>query len=147
VEFVKRGEEAVRGDELVLTSRQLLRRHLRRGPEPNPFERFRARFEADLGWLVAEGLESFHLYSFAMLRQLGACYELSATYLRWLQDGTGKPLDGPITAFTGIATGAKTLQFQLARAIGRRKPLELSALDNMAVVWQSALATLKDLFL
>jgi hypothetical protein len=125
----------------------VLRRHLHRLPGANPFERFRARFESDLDWLLAEGLETFHLYSFATLRQFGACYELSASYLRWLQERTGQALEGPVGAFTGIATGAKALQFQLARAVARRKPLDLSALDGMAAVWRSALGTLKDVFL
>jgi hypothetical protein len=148
VEFVKRrADQEVSGEELVRRSIQLLRLHLQRLPETNPFEQFRSRFESDLSWLVFEGLETFHLYSFSTLRQLGACHELSASYLQWLQDRTGKPLEGPILACTRIATGAKTLQFHLARAVARKKPLDLSALDNMAGWWQSAQATLKDLFL
>jgi hypothetical protein len=88
VEFVKRhGEQAAAPDELPRRSLDVLRRHLHRLPGANPFERFRARFESDLDWLLAEGLETFHLYSFATLRQFGACYELSASYLRWLQPG------------------------------------------------------------
>ena len=148
VEFVKRRpEQASRAEELAPRSLQLLRRQLQRLPEANPFERFAARFESDLRWLVTEGLETFHLYSFSTLRQFGACCELSATYLHWLQDRTGTPLEGPIAAFAGIATGAKTLQFQLARAIARKKPLDLSAIDNMALAWRTALDTLKTLFL
>ncbi len=144
VEFVKCGRGALEGDELVLRSVQILRRHLQRLPETNPFEHFRTRFTAELDWLLGEELETFHLYSFATLRQFGACYELSATYLRWLKDHTGKPLDGPIAEFTRIATGAQTLQFQLARAIGRRKPLDLSALDALAESWRSGRQGVKD---
>jgi hypothetical protein len=148
VEFVKRRDTPVpSGDELVLASLQLLRRQLRRLPEGNPFEKFKARFAADLDGLASAGLETFHLYSFATLRQFGACYELAATYLHWLRERTGKPLEGLAAAFTQIATGAKTLQFQLARAIARRKSLELSALDPMALGWRSALDSLKELFL
>ena len=36
----------------------------------------------------------------------------------------------PIAAFTSLSTGAKTLQFQLARAMARKKPLDLSPLDE-----------------
>ena len=43
------------------------------------------RFAADLHWLADAPLEVFHQYSFATLRQFGACYELAATYLHWLQ--------------------------------------------------------------
>jgi hypothetical protein len=147
VEFVKRRPGALVGGELVLKSVQLLRRHLHRLPEGNPFERFRTRFEYDLDGLLAEGLETFHLYSFATLRQFGACYELAATYLRWLQERTGKSLEAPAAAFTGIATGAKAVQFQLARAVARRKPLDLSGLDAMAGSWRSGLEALKHHFL
>ncbi len=148
VEFVKRrGTPVPVGEELVLASIQLLRRQLRRLPDANPFERFKTRFATDLDWLVSAGLETFHLYSFATLRQFGACYELAATYLDWLRERTGKPLDGPAAALMQMATGAKALQFQLARAIGRRKPLDLSALDSMAHGWRSALEGLKALFL
>jgi hypothetical protein len=148
VEFVKRREgQAVQGDELVLRSLQLLRRHLQRLPEANPFEQFRARFASDLDRLLAEGMDTFHQYSFATLRQFGACYELAATYLVWLKERTGKPLDEAIAAFTRMATGAKALQFQLARAIGRRKPLDLSGLDAMGEAWRLGLQGVKDVIL
>jgi hypothetical protein len=42
-----------------------------------------------------------------------------------------------------LATGAKTLQFQLARAMARQKPLDLSPLDAMAARWQAALDDLQ----
>jgi hypothetical protein len=35
------------------------------------------------------------------------------------------------------------LQFHLARAMGRKKPLDLSPLDAMAARWQQAVADLK----
>jgi hypothetical protein len=148
VEFVKRRPgPAPTGDELVLASLQALRRQLRQLPEANPFEKFRARLESDLRWLADEGLGTFHAYSFATLRQFGACYELAATYLQWLQERTGMELAGPAETFLSLATGAKTLQFHLARSMARKKPLDLSALDGMAAGWRSALATLKDTFL
>jgi hypothetical protein len=148
VEFVKRREAPVPvGEALVRASTRLLRRELRRLPQANPFERFKARFAAELEGLLAAGLPTFHLYAFATLRQFGACYELAATYLHWLKERTGKPVDGPLAALGQIATGAKTMQFQLARAIARKKPLDLSALDGMALGWRCALTELQELFL
>jgi len=149
VEFVKRRCSApiLAGDELMQTSLQLLRRHLRRLPDANPFGQFARRFEADLHWLADEDLETFHLYSFATLRQFGAGYELAATYLQWVQEGTGKALGAPIAAFNNLATGAKALQFQLARAVSRKRALDLSALDGMAMAWRSALESVKETFL
>jgi hypothetical protein len=148
VEFVKRRNgQALHGDELVLRSVQMLRRHLHRLPEANPFEQFRTRFEADLNWLASKELDTFHLYSFSTLRQFGACFELTATYLHWLKQRTGKALDESIAACSRIATGAKTLQFQLARAMTRRRPLDLSAIDTMAEAWRSTMKRVKDAFL
>jgi hypothetical protein len=147
VEFVKRRRAALSADDLVRESVHLLRTQLRRLPEANPFEGFKARFEADLPWLAAEGLDTFHRYSFATLRQFGACYELAATYLQWLQERSGNPLEVPRAAFTRLSTDAKTLQFQLARAVARKKSLDLSAVDGMATCWRSALAELKETFL
>jgi Domain of unknown function (DUF1839) len=148
VEFVKRrARPPLAGDELVLASLQMLRHQLRWLPESNPFEEFKARLQTDLGWLVDEGIEAFHLYSFTTLRQFGAGFELAATYLQWIQEKTAKPLGEPIAALTNVATNAKTLQFQLARAIDRRKPLDLSTLTDMAIAWRAALGRLKELFL
>jgi hypothetical protein len=143
VEFVKKRDTALHGNDLVQASEQLLRRQLRKMPAEDPFAKFKVRFEADLDWLTTAGLETFHLYSFATLRQFGACYELAATYLHWLQERTGQELEKPKGAFLQMATGAKTLQFQLARAIARKKPLDLSLLKIMQVEWQSALEWLQ----
>lgn len=148
VEFVKRHPTStLRGDELVLASLNLLRRQLRCLPEGNPFAFFKTRLEVDRSWLVDAGLETFHLYSFATLRQFGAAYELAATYLQWLQEHTSKPLESTIASFTQLSEGAKTMQFHLARAIARKKPLDLSALDTLGAGWQYALASMKELFL
>src|SRR5207244_1500394 len=86
VEFVKRRDSSpLRGNDLLQTSLGLLRRQLSFVPAANPFAKFKSRFEADLKWLTVETLDMFHRYSFATLRQFGACFELSATYLKWLQ--------------------------------------------------------------
>ena len=144
VEFVKRRETApLSGEKLKHASIRLLQRQLQLLPEANPFKKFKPRFEADLQWLATEPLETFHLYSFATLRQFGACYELAATYLGWLQSQDVAQLEVPIEAFTDLSTGAKTMQFNLARAMMRKKPLDLSSIDLMASRWQTAVDHLK----
>ena len=146
-EFVKRRSSATLiGDELVQVSLKLLRRQLKLLPEGNPFVRFKPRFEADLQWLANEPIEIFHQYSFATLRQFGSCYEVAATYLSWLQSQGVSPLERPIAAFTELSTGAKTMQFQLARAMARKKPMDLSILDQMATTWELTMEELKTLF-
>ena len=148
VEFVKIRAGARRGGtSLLQCSMQLLRRHLELVPAENPFLSFKARFEKDLIWLLNENLETFHQYSFATLRQYGACFELSQTYLNWLAARGESELDEEIRAFREISEGAKTLQFQLARAMNRRKPLDLSPLDAMAERWQRGTTGLKTRYL
>lgn len=144
VEFVKpRPAVALKGDRQVRASLGSLRRHLSLLPATNPFPRFKARFESDLRWLAEEPLETFHQYAFATVRQFGACYELAHTYLRWLADRAVPGLAAPSAAFAELSAGAKTLQFNLARAMARKRPLDLTAVDVMARRWEDAVTDLK----
>ncbi len=144
VEFVKRRSRPLRtGDELVQQSLGLLRHHLNLLPEENPFEKFKTRFARDLDWLTNEPLDVFHKYSFTTLRQIGACFELLATYLNWLQQHRISGLAPAQQAFSELSNGAKTLQFNLARAVARKKILDLSSLSEMAERWQSAMSHLR----
>lgn len=144
VEFVKRRQPSVSTvGGLARISLGLLREQLAMLPVVNPFVKFKSRFTIDLEWLATETLDMFHRYSFATLRQFGACYELSATFLTWLQQGLQLDLHEPIAIFTELATDAKTLQFELARAVMRKKPLDLSAIDRMATQWQAAMDGIK----
>lgn len=142
-EFVKISEQAGRTPPVLADSLDLLSHHLKRVPCENPFVRFRARLAEDLPRLLGDQMGAFHQYSFATLRQCGACYELSATYLRWLVTQGEHGLDDQIGAFQGLADTAKTLQFQLARAVARRRALDLSPLDEMAASWGQATAALQ----
>jgi hypothetical protein len=140
-EFVK--VHGVPDADSLQTSLRLLKKHLDLVPSVNPFTSFKARFERDLQTLLQENLETFHLYSFATLRQYGACYELSATYLQWLAGQGEEGLEEPIRALLEISEGAKAFQFQLARSMARRKPLDLSPLDAQGERWERAIGALK----
>lgn len=145
VEFVKRDSAATpAGADLVRRSLRALGRQLRKVPATNPFPRFTARFASDLRWLADEPLETFHAYAFATLRQFGASYELAATYLRWLQGHGVEGMEEPARALAELAVGAKALQFQLARALARKRPLDLSGLDQLGRCWETALPRLAD---
>ena len=148
VEYVKwrPGFTPPRGQALVDASVDLLRRHLARVPASNPFPRFKARFEQDLEWLMKAPIERFHTYSFATLRQYGACFELAETYLRWLAASGVDGLAAPAGALRDVAQTAKAFQFQLARAMARRKPLELGAIDAMGAQWSRAMDGLRRRF-
>ncbi len=147
-EIVKqRPAPPLQGEELLNASIRLLISHLQRLPVTNPFEKFRTRFEADLQWLIHEPLAMFHQYSFATLRQFGACYEVAGTYLEWLQTQGITGLEKPIESIRWLAGSAKAMQFQLARAMARKKPIDLLPIDQMAEHWKSAMEHLKLKFL
>lgn len=145
IEYVKTRPdfEAPTAGSLVDASLSLLKKHLGRGPHDNPFVHFKTRFAQDLEWLMNADMESFHAYSFATLRQYGACFELSETYLRWLGEQGVDELDLALLAFQKISQTAKTFQFQLARSMARKKTLDLSPLDEMATQWELGIAVLR----
>jgi uncharacterized protein DUF1839 len=146
-EFAKGdASKALRGGALVEASLAQLRAHLARAPRENPFGGFRERFEQDLAWLMTADLSRFHAYSFATLRQYGACFELAETYLRWLGVHGVEALAPAADELHAIAETAKALQFQLARSMARRKPLDLAPIDTMGAAWERAMASLRTRF-
>jgi hypothetical protein len=142
-ELAKLGGATGGVESTVLTSIDLLRQHLDRVPRANPFHAFRARFAQDLETLLSEDLDAFHSYSFATLRQCGAAYELAATYLRWLEQHGESGMTAEAGRFQSLSDGAKRMQFQLARSIARRTPLDLSPLEQMAECWERATSRLQ----
>jgi len=146
IEYVKRIDRAVptEGRPLVEASLRCLEGHLALLPTRNPFHAFKERFQRDLEWLMGEDVETFHQYSFATLRQYGACFELVETYLQWLSDEGEPGLDEPIEAFRDISATAKAFQFQLARAMARKRALPLEPLDRMGELWQQGMCPLVD---
>ena len=133
VKFVDR--EIPEGADLALASIASLSRELSLLPRTNPFLGFKERFEEDLEWLTLEPIETFHIYSFANLRQYGACFELVETYLKWLGGQGQHGLDEAAAAFQEISATAKALQFQLARAVARKRTMNLDPVDRMAALW------------
>ncbi len=143
IELVKPvpGATALRGPALVEGSLALLGAHLRALPT-NPFLRFKERFGRDATWLCTAEIEVFHAYSFVSLRQYGACYELAATYLRWLAgQGVAVP-EAATAALDEIAVSTKAFQFQLARAMARKRAIDLAPLDENAARWEHAMGAL-----
>jgi len=130
------------GEQLELTL-GMLKAHIARVPPENPFMRFKARLSEDLEGLMAADIELFHKYSFATLRQYGACFELAETYLGWLGAKGVAGLEVPRSAFASIARTAKAFQFQLARSMARRKPLDMEPLDTMGAQWEVGMTLLQ----
>lgn len=124
----------------------LARSHLGRAPADNPVYRLGAAMNEELSMLAAGGMAYFHLYSFATTRQLGLSAQCAADGLEWLhREGVLGAGDGPTlakasAAFRDVSSGAKRLQFSLARvASGRSRPID-PAIDRLATDWATAMA-------
>lgn len=143
IEFVKRRWEPLRGAALRDASLDLLRAQLRRLPSSNPFVAFGTRFARDLDWLLGGDLDSFHTYSFVTWRQFGACYELAQTYLGWLAAQGVQGLGEAALALRQISESSKAFQFQLARAMARKRRPELEVIEQMAGCWERAMGALR----
>jgi hypothetical protein len=149
IEYVKlrKLQPTPQGDALRKASVELLKEHLQLIPVQNPFVRFKTAFAEDFVWLQSEPIETFHLYSFSNLRQYGACFELVETYLQWLQAQGEEHLEDAIAAFNRINVNAKTYQFQLARAMARKREMDGAAIDEMGRDWQLGMDILQRLYL
>lgn len=145
IELVKlhKAPDDISKETLVEESISALKRQLEFIPTDNPFHQFSKAFEAELPSLKEKGIEHFHQYSFATLRQFGACYELSATYLSWLTEVSKGDFKQAEACFIEISQSAKTIQFQLARAVARNKPVDFSVFENLATLWDSAIQHVK----
>ncbi|MDH3208649.1 MAG: DUF1839 family protein [Gemmatimonadota bacterium] len=141
IEYVKFVERPIPSGarELVDASLECFKTHLGLLPGENPFAKFKERFHQDLEWLMGEPIETFHLYSFATLRQYGACFELCETYLRWLTRSGEAGLEDVTETFKDISATAKAFQFQLARAVARRRELSLDPLDHLGTLYERGL--------
>ncbi len=144
IEFVKPlpRQRPLRGAALVEASAALVKKHLGRVPEANPFHTYRPVLERDVAWLLQQDLEVFHDYSFVTLRQLGACYELAAAGLGWLHEQGVDGLAEAATELDAISKGAKALQMKLARSVMRKRPLDLAPFDGMGERWDRAMTLL-----
>lgn len=147
IEYVKLRHAGLQGDALLAASLTSLRQQLKYLPQQNPFIRFKPVFEKEMEWLRSQPIESFHNYAFATLRQFGACYELSQTYIAWLQQAGETGLDQIYTDLGEISNLAKVMQLKLARSLMRNKPLPLESLDLMAELWQRIMDQLKQRYL
>jgi hypothetical protein len=101
------------------TAKVLLRRHFARRPKANPFADFATVFPAQVEALASRDFDAFHKYAFNTLRQFGANFELLATHLAWIDPGNA--FEAERAAVLKISEIGKTVQFQVARAVNRKK--------------------------
>jgi hypothetical protein len=130
--------------ELFEAALALVRDHLARRPATNPVQRFAKRLEQDVDWLRAAGLETFHLYAFATVRQFGSAAELSGSLCEWLAEN-GEPTADAGREWVALASDAKAALFSLARVMRADRALDLdSLLGSMERRWDTAMQLLVD---
>jgi uncharacterized protein DUF1839 len=133
--------------ELVDGAIALMRKHLARAPRLNPIRRHAVQVANDLQWVRSQSLAMFHQYAFATVRQAGACFGLTATFLRWLEAHGERGLEPAAAAFDAISTTAKTVQFKLARMANLKREVDVSPLfQQMARSWDEGMLRLHDHF-
>ena len=145
VELVKLdGVRRLEDRELLDAALALVREHLSRRPATNPVQRFAKRLEQDVDWLRAAGLETFHQYAFATVRQFGSAAELSGSLCQWLAEH-GEPTSDAGVEWSALASEAKATMFQLARLMRADRVLDLDALlGPMERRWDTAMEMLVD---
>lgn len=121
-------------------ARQQLRHHWLRRPAENPFRAYARAFPEHLERLKARGAAYFHGYAFNTLRQAGANFGLLESFLDAFPDEEFRPA---AVFARALADGAKTLQFQLARAVARGRFENLEpAVDALAGTYEKLLEEL-----
>lgn len=140
-EFAKFPEKPVSADHLKREARRLLPLHFARRPLDNPVAAFARVFPAQVEKVAEREFDFFHKYAFNTLRQLGANFELAATHLAWLSQGDEFAMAAAHAA--RISEVAKSVQFQLARAVTRKRfdPLA-TALDPAVEAWHQLMDAL-----
>jgi hypothetical protein len=140
-EFAKFPARAATPEHQRQTAEALLLRHFARRPQANPIRAFAEVFPAQAEKLAERDFAFFHKYAFNTLRQVGANFELLSAHLDWL--GEGKRFTAAAAEALTIAEAAKSVQFQLARALTRKKFEALTtALEPAAMAWDRLMAGL-----
>lgn len=97
---------------------QQLQRHWLRRPAENPFRAYARTFGRHIEQLQVRGGAYFHGYAFNTLRQAGANFGLLGSFLSALP---APDLNAAAGSANALADAAKTLQFQMARAVARTR--------------------------
>jgi hypothetical protein len=139
-EFAKLPERPADEGSIRQTSLRLLKFHFGRRPNDNPIRAFSTVFPSQVEAISERPFEFFHKYAFNTLRQLGANFELAGSHLDWLSPAFAEA--GAMARV--ISETAKSVQFQLARALTRKKfePLR-TALDPAADAWDAMMGLLE----
>lgn len=141
-EFAKFPETPVDAAQTRAVSRALLSAHFGRRPRENPIRAFSAVFPEQVEAVAERPFGFFHKYAFNTLRQSGANFELLADHLVW---HSADEFGAAAEHARRLSEAAKSVQFQLARAVTRRRFEPLStALDPAADAWDAVMASLAE---
>lgn len=124
-------------DDLKQRALRLLRTHYEWRPRRNPFTAFGERFARDMPAMREAGLEHYHAWAFASIRQAGAAFELAAAHADWL----GIP--EAAAQFREISAANKSLILKGARAAATGKVFDPNEpMSVMAKAWDDGMAAL-----
>jgi hypothetical protein len=139
-EFAKFSDTPPDDGSIRTTARRITAFHFGRRPKDNPVRAFAKVFPVQVEAIAERPFGFFHKYAFNTLRQLGANFELAGSHLDWFSPEFASAAEQA----RRISEVAKSVQFQLARAVTRRKfePLA-TALDPAADAWDSMMELLE----
>jgi hypothetical protein len=126
-------------------SARLLDSYVARRPERNPVAAFAQSIDTDIQRVQPHGLDRYHAFAFANIRQLGSACELASLYLRWLHPPDGNALTDAADAFANISTTAKALILKGARAVHAHRPSNVGPMLKAAAgEWDLAMRQIDD---
>lgn len=115
----------------------LLKQHADRRPSKNPFVSYGNQFDEHLDWIRTGGLNTYHSYVFANLRQCGSAFDLASRFLYWLdKDGT-QGWRQPAQQFADISSVSKMMLLKLARIASNKREADFRPqFARMSDCWQ-----------
>jgi hypothetical protein len=126
-------------------TRRLLARHVARCPTSDPIAAFGARLQRDLPVAQQRGLDYYHAWAFATIRQLGSAAELSCRSLHWLGANGAEDFTIEAAQFERVATICKALILKVARAVNSGRPLDVTAsFTEMSTARAAAVASIRE---
>lgn len=122
----------------------LLARHVKRAPSGNPILAWRGVIDAQVRALADKPPGAFHHYAFNTARQAGANFALLAAHLEWLRHQGAAGFEAARESAAALSAAAKSAQFQLARAVSRKRFDGLEALlDPLAGHYEDMMRALR----
>jgi hypothetical protein len=132
VEFTNLDARPLPADQLRARAAEFYAQHWAGRPARNPIRAFQQVLPAQVAALAGAGEQAFHDFAFHNLRMAGSNFELLGAGLAWLEG----PADPRVALCRTIAETAQAAQFQLARAVARRRFDGFAqALDPAAEAW------------